>query len=348
MTARPLTVWLPAIRAGSGADVFVKRLAKGLEEGGHRPLVQWFDLRYELMPWRLRHVPAPQGIDLVHAGSWQGFAFARAGVPLVVTEHQYVAHPAFTPYRSLAQALYHRAFVQRCMHRSYRRADALVAVSEHTAAAMRQDIGQPVQVIHNWVDCRQFAPSSSEARERERPFRLLFVGNPSRWKGADLLPALARQCGPQIEIRCLGGLRRGFDASGLPDNLTVLGRVEPERMQEIYRTVDAALVPARYEAFGYVALEAMACGLPVLGFASSGTAEVAVHNQTALLARLDDVDQLASYARQLCTDPELCERLGRAGRARALACFDQPRGINAYLALYERVLGDYEGHRRAG
>jgi len=342
-----LTIWLPAIRAGSGADVFVQRLAKGLEEAGHRPLVQWFDLRYELMPWRLKRVPAPAGIDLVHAGSWQGFAFARAGVPLVVTEHQYVAHPAFTPYRSMAQALYHRAFVQSCMRRSYRRADALVAVSEHTAAVMRADLGQPVQVIHNWVDCRHFAPAPVRPAEQGRPLRLLFVGNPSRWKGADLLPQLALRCGPEIEIRCLGGLRRGFDVSGLPTNLKPLGRVEPERMPEVYRDADAALVPTRYEAFGYVALEAMACGLPVLGFASSGTAEVAVHGETALLARIDDVAQLATYAQQLSTNADLRERLGYAGRARALACFDQPRGIDAYLALYRRVLGEHEGRQRA-
>lgn len=45
------------------------------------------------------------------------------------------------------------------------------------------------------------------------------------------------------------------------------------QMSGVYQSVDAALVPTRYEEFGYVALEAMACGLPVVGFNSSGTSE---------------------------------------------------------------------------
>jgi len=346
MTGRPLTIWLPAIRAGSGADVFVQRLAQGLAEAGHRPLLQWFDLAYELMPWRLKRVPAPAGIDLVHAGSWQGFAFARAGVPLVVTEHQYVPHPAFTPYRSPAQALYHRAHVQPCMRRSYRRANALVAVSRHTARAMQADGAPPVQVIHNWVDCRQFSPAPAPP-PNGRPFRLLFVGNPSRWKGADILPALAAQLGERFEIQCLGGLRRGFRAKGQPDNLTLLPRIPPERMPEVYQSADAVLVPTRYEAFGYVALEAMACGRPVLGFASTGTAEVAVQGETALLAPMDDLAQLVDYARRLSGDAALRQHLGCAGRARALACFDQPQAIAAYLAVYRQALSACRSQPRA-
>jgi glycosyltransferase involved in cell wall biosynthesis len=334
----PLTIWLPAVRAGSGADVFVQRLAQGLLEAGHRPVVQWFDLRYELMPWRLRHVQPPSGTDLIHAGSWQGFAFRREGLPLVVTEHQYVAHPAFRPYRGLAQALYHRMFVQPCMRRSYRDADALVAVSRHTAAAMEADLARPVTVISNWVDCRRFEPASRPPRDAAQPFRLLFVGNPSRWKGADVLPELAVRLGRAFEIHCLGGLRRGNDAARWPANMKPLPRVAPEHMPSIYHTVDAVLVPTRYEAFGYVALEAMACGLPVLGFASTGTAEVAVHDHTALLAPIDDLEQLAAYAGRLATDPALRRCLGDAGRARAVACFDQPTGVGAYLDLYRQVL----------
>jgi glycosyltransferase involved in cell wall biosynthesis len=313
------------------------RLAAALRRAGHEPLPQWFDHRFELMPWRLGRVPAPEGIDLVHAGSWQGFAFKRVGVPLVVTEHQYVAHPAFIAQRGRLQAIYHQAFVGPCMRRSYLVANALVAVSRHVAEAMEVDIGRKVDIIPNWVDCRHFAPGTIQ-RSGRRPFRLLFVGNPSRWKGADVLPRLARKLGSGFEIGCLGGLRRGFDTTGLPPNMRPLPRTEPKDMPTLYRSFDAALLPTRYEAFGYVALEAMACGLPVLGFASTGTAEVAVHGETALLAPMDDMDRLVEYARVLARTPDLCQRLGSAGRKRAVACFDESAAIDAYLALYDRVL----------
>jgi len=335
---RPLRIWLPAVRAGSGADVFVERLADALRREGHEPLPQWFDHRHELMPWRLARMPAPARVDLVHAGSWQAFAFRRPGLPLVVTEHQYVAHPAFLPHRRMLQAAYHRFFIVQCMRLSYRRADALVAVSRHVASAMRKDWHGPIEVIHNWVDVRRFSPPNTRPCRSGRPFRLLFVGNPSRWKGADLLPDIAARLGEGFEILCLGGLRRSFEGVGLPANMTLLPRVAPERMPSVYHSVDAALVPARYEAFGYVTLEAMACGLPVLGFDCAGTAEVAVHGETALLAPLEDVNKLLCHARRLAEQPDLCERLGKAGRARAEALFDESRAMAAYLRTYCRVL----------
>ena len=216
---RSLRVWLPALRAGSGADVFMKRLAQGLERAGHEPLLQWFPHRCEWQPWTLASVTAPANLDIIHTGSWQGFAFRRGGVPLVVTEHQYIRHPAFMPHRGRLQSLYHDAFVRHCVSRSYRVADALVAVSEHTAQAMRAAIDRPVHMIHNWVDTTRFLPVARQSREGGTPFRLLFVGNPSRWKGADVLPALAERLGPAFDIQCMGGLRRQFDAARMPPGI---------------------------------------------------------------------------------------------------------------------------------
>lgn len=345
-----LRVWLPAIRAGSGADVFTLRLAEALRKAGHEPLLQWFDHRYELMPWRLKRVIAPPDIDLVHAGSWQGFAFKRPGIPLVVTEHQYVAHPDFASYRRLPQALYHRFFCERWARRSYAVADAIVTVSEYCAAAMRADMVKPVTVIHNWVDTERFSPANTaiyhghDQSSTDRPFRFLFVGNPSRWKGADLLPTIASLLGAEFEIHCIGGLRTSFDIASLPKNMKLLPRMAPERMPELYRSVDAALIPTRYESFGYVALEAMACGLPVLGFDSSGTAEVCLQGKTALLTQVDDIQQLAAHARRLLADPSLCVRMGAAGRQRAIACFGEAQAIAAYLDVYRRVTGKGVSH----
>jgi len=339
-----LRIWLPAIRAGSGADVFTSRLAEALCRAGHTPLLQWFDHRYELVPWLLRSVQAPSEIDLVHAGSWQGFAFKRQGIPLIVTEHQYVAHPDFAPYRSLPQALYHRLFAERWARHSYADADAVVAVSEFCAVAMRAVLTQPVTVIHNWVDSDRFKPpetvvvDSPDEGRKAYPLKLLFVGNPSRRKGVDMLPMIADLLGPAFELHCLGGLRKAFESRHLPSNMKLMSRTRPEQMPVVYDSVDIALVPSRYEPFGYVALEAMASGLPVLGFSSSGTSEVCIHGSTALLAPIDDVSQLVAYARQLAENPGLREKLGAAGRQRAIECFGEETAVAAYLDVYRRVL----------
>ena len=64
-----MRVWLPAVRAGSGSDVFTERLADGLRDAGVDVEVSWFPLRYEFLPELLR-ARMPRRIDVVHANSW--------------------------------------------------------------------------------------------------------------------------------------------------------------------------------------------------------------------------------------------------------------------------------------
>lgn len=339
-----MKIWLPTVRAGSGADVFVQRLAAGLEKAGHEAVIEWFDHRFELMPWRLRHRPPPRGTDIIHAGSWQGFAFKRAGIPLVVTEHNYVWHPGYLPYRGLARKVYHNVLVRQFLQRSYCAADALIAVSETTAAAMREDFDFDVRVVPNWVDTVGFQPLQPGADQRQDGrFRLLFVGNPSRWKGSDLLPELADRLGNTFEFVCVGGLRRSISVENSRKNMIAHQRVPPDRMPALYQSVDAVLVLARYEAFGFVALEAMACGLPVVGFANAGTTEVCGNQEAALLSPVDDLEKLIENIRRLRSEPELRRRLSAAGRSRAIARFGEEAGIQRYVRIYSNCLNRHAG-----
>lgn len=338
-----LKIWLPTIRAGSGSDVFVQRLANGLRRAGHDPMVQWFPHRYELTPWRLRFVAAPEGVDVIHTNTWQGFAFARPGTPLIVTEHLYVSDSELAPYRTLAQSVYHRYFCERWIARSYRAATSIVAVSESTAAAMRKNVSKHITVVRNWVDTKQFSPPdplcSEAVRLGDEPFKLLFVGNPSRRKGADLLQQIAARLGPSFELHCLGGLRENFDFRNSAPNIVKLPSRKPEEMPALYRQMDAVLVPTRYEPFGYVALEAMASGLPVVGFASTGTNEICVHGETALLSSVNDVEDLVRNAQLLEAQPDLRRKLGAAGRERALSLFTEERAVAAYIQIYRDADG---------
>jgi glycosyltransferase involved in cell wall biosynthesis len=325
------------LRAGSGADVFAIRLAEGLRRAGNEPILEWFDHRYELMPWLLRAARAPENVDVVHAGSWQGFAFARPGIPLVVTEHHCSSHPKLQRYMSPLQCMYHAGFVQRCNRASYAKADAIVAVSDFCASETRRQTDKPVNVIHNWIDADLFSPRV-QTTELQTPFRLLFVGNPSRRKGFDILEPLARSLGPDFEIQCLAGLRHGDRTRlGAGSMLRLLPTIPEHRMPDVYRSVDAAIVPTRFETFGYVALEAMACGIPVVGFENGGTAEICVNNETALLVPEDDLESLERQIRKLARTPELCAKLGQNGRARAVTVFSEKESVGAYVDTYLSV-----------
>lgn len=297
--------------------------------------MQWFDRRFELCPSLLKTVRPPPRTDLVHTGSWQGFAFKRRGLPLVVTEHHCSIHPLLRRYHSTPQALYHRYCVQRWNRLSYRMADSVVAVSHFAAQPLRPMLGERLQVIHNGIDTTRFSPAPRAPSSR---FRLLFVGNPSCWKGADLLAPLAARLGERFEVCCLSGLRsnwpKRFDAKGL----TFLPRVAPVDMPEVYRSVDAVLALTRFETFGYVALEAMACGVPVVGFDSAGTAEVCAGPASALLGPVEDLEVLAGHIRELSMDVGLARRLSENGRTRAEELFSIDRCVGAYVMLYRRLV----------
>jgi len=339
--SRPLRVWLPAVRAGSGSDVYVQRLADGLRRAGHLPVVQWLPRAAELCPWAIKSVKAPSNIDVIHANSWQGFACRRKGVPMIVTEHHFVLDPAFAPYRRKLQSAYHRVLVSRWVRKSMANADAIVAVSHHTAQAIYARLGRSAHVIHNWLEANMYAGSAGygEVDDPEKQkFRLLFVGNPSRRKGSDVIEPLARRLGDAFDIWCLGGLRHSVAHGPSMSNVHHIARVSPERMPELYQRVDAVLVPARYEAFGYVSLEAMACAKPVVGFDSTGTAEVCRNEQTALLSPVDDLDALCHNCWRLTKEPGLARRLGSAGQARAREHFSEGAAISRYLALYHALL----------
>lgn len=337
---RPLKIWLPSLNAGSGASVFVLRLAHALEKQGHEPVVQWFNRWFEPAPWLLGRTKPPAGTDIIHVNSWHGFAFRQPGTPLVVTEHHYVDAPSFRPLTTPAQRAYHRLLISRFTRWSYAAADAVTTVSHFCASEMVGALPSPAHVIPNWIDTDEFSPLPRTPRAG--PFRLLFVGNPSPRKGADILPSLAEQLGPDFEIICMGGLRKGFREDSLPANMRLAPSVPVQEMPSIYRAADAALVPTRFETFGYVAAEAMACGLPVIGFNRAGTAEICRQDETALLVPGDDMEALAHQARRLAADPALAERLGRAGRQRILEHYSERRSVAAYIDLYRQLLAARE------
>lgn len=340
---RPLRIWLPALRAGSGADIFTIQLSKNLEKLGHQPVLQWFDRRFELCPWLLKKIAPPPSIDLIHTNTWQGFAFKRAGIPLVVTEHHSSMHPLLNLYHSSAQRFYHKFFVQRWNRLSYVSADAVVAVSKFCADPMYKEVPDRLHIIYNGIDIKNFTPREDWIKkEANKPFRILFVGNPLKRKGFDILAPLAEILGEEYEILCLGGLRHEH-AKKSKEKIRYLPRTPPEKMPDIYRSVDVLIAPTRFENFGYFVLEAMACGLPVVGFARGGTMEQCIHNETSLLCEVDDLKTLAANIFRLAEDRQLRTRLSKNSRQRIIDLFTEEKCADSYIKLYRMILAHKSG-----
>ena len=336
-----MNVWLPALRVGSGTDIFTERLAAGLKKKGVGVRVQWFPASWEYLPIRRRVMP-PRECTVLHANSWHAEIFGGA-LPRISTVHLCVHDPLAARFRSPAQALYHRYWIRRREAAALRRSSLVTAVSHYTLAASVRAFGTSLEarsrVVHNWVDTNRFAPVPRSERRRQDPFRLLFVGNPLARKGFDLLPDLMRRLGPAFELRYTLGRSTQLRRDELPANMHPMDRIDDEcTMAELYRGCDALLFPSRLEGFGYAALEAQACGLPVLAFAASALPEIVVHDETGLLVALDDLNGLERACRRLASEPDLLARLSAAARRRVLSHFAESPLIDRYIDVYEAAL----------
>jgi glycosyltransferase involved in cell wall biosynthesis len=282
-------VWFPAIRAGSGADVFTERLADALNRQGIRAEITWLPHRAEYAPWSVPVPRPPEWANVVHVNTWLHPRFIPPRMPVVATMHHVVHDPAFAPYRTAAQAAYHRLWIKPIEAAVLRRAQAVTAVSNYTANQVRAVFGrQDVTVIPNGIDTNVFRPGPD--RPPHHPFRLLFVGNWSRRKGTDLLAPIMQALGPDFELWVTSGLRDWRAKTPLPANIRFLGRVPTtDALVRVYQDADALLLPSRLEGFGLAALEAQACALPVVATDGSALPEVVKSGSTGYLCPQDDV-----------------------------------------------------------
>lgn len=323
-------IWLPTIRAGTGADVFTQRLCDGLNAKGVRAEIAWLPHRAEYLPWTVAVPQLPAWASVVHVNSWLPQRFWPRGVPVVVTVHHLVHDPAFRPYRSVLQAAYHELLIRRRELRAIRDAAAVTTVSDYVRETVAAFSGRKdIVIIHNWVDCDKFRPGADSSLPDSGSLRLFMAGSRSRRKGIDLLPGLAKALGPGFEIRYAGGYGGGTPTV---EGIVELGRVNEVALVREYRACDAVVSLSRYEGFGYTALEAMACGKPFYGFDTSALPEVVGH-AGGVLVPVDDVHALAEALRELRSRKVSGGAEIGEGRSRVLARFGE-NNVEKYIETY--------------
>ena len=123
---------------------------------------------------------------------------------------------------------------------------------------------------------------------------------------------------------------------GVETDVRFIGKQEP--VEEILSIADLFLMPSASETFGLAALEAMACGVPVVSSDIGGLPELNVDGETGFLRPLGDLDGMTAAARDILSHPELQARMAEAARARAVAAFDIDRIVPQYEAHYRSVV----------
>ena len=249
--------------------------------------------------------------------------------------------------------------------------DSIVAPNPDERADMVWRMGgrnARICVVPPGIDLDRFQPEESEtARDRlglpARPL-VLFVGRVDAMKGIDtLLDGFAdlyhrEWVGPKPALVFVGGtlLRDGTTVRPGPDLMPVVERAaelgfseglllrgsEPqELLPRYYSACTVAAVPSRYESFGLVAVEAMACGLPVVASRAGGLKFTVEEGVSGLLVEPGSAADLAEALAQVITDRDLRASL-QVGARQAAVRFSWQSITPAMLNLYERLA---EGER---
>lgn len=160
----------------------------------------------------------------------------------------------------------------------------------------------------------------------------------NRRKGFDLaLRAVSELADLKPLVLCFGGAHE--QTWSVPVEIRHLGYIHsPELLSLVYSAADVFIMPSRHEALGLTALEAMACGVPAVGFRVGGVPESIRPGQTGRLAEPDNAVDLSRQVRALLIDEEERAKLGSGARAMVCTEFSSECQLQSYLKLYQSVL----------
>jgi glycosyltransferase involved in cell wall biosynthesis len=203
-----------------------------------------------------------------------------------------------------------------------------------------------ITVVHNGVDTELFRPLENVDRIPGRILTTTSADVPL--KGLVYLVEALAKLRTEIDdahLVVVGSPRRGgrvldaikrFDVA---DHVAFESKVDSLRFAELYAMSEVAVVPSLYEGFSLPAAEAMSAGVPVVATTGGALPEVVGTDGAAgILVPPRDVGALATAIRDLLTDPDRREAMGRAGRARVLDMFTWTKTAERTVDVYRRAI----------
>lgn len=233
----------------------------------------------------------------------------------------------------------------------------IIANSEETRRTVLQSApglfpADRIKVIYNGICLEDYTLPGDTARPASAADDVVVIGNLGRLvrqKAQHLLADVAlklreRGCRFRIRIGGDGPLYSQINAYtqqlGVAEHFEFVGYVNDPRA--FMNAIEVFVLPSRWEGFGYVLTEAMACGKPVVAFAHSSNPEVVVSGETGILVPPGDVDAFAAAVAKLAADPALRGAMGAAGRKRVEERFTFDR---CYQELESFLSGLNEDHK---
>lgn len=271
--------------------------------------------------------------DLFHATSFSLPALWPGS--LVATIHD-ANHLALPESATMARTTYYRMVVgPRARH-----AKALITVSQFSRSELSEHLGlapERLQVIANGVDASFRPPTSTEVEQFKQrrglpPKYFAAIGSIKPHKNVKILQSVAEVLPAPLVLlagrgarRALGFSEKTFELSPLPD----------EELVRFYAGATAVMVPSRYEGFGFPALEAMACGAPVIAANAGALPEVI--GPAGLLVSPDNALAWKEAAQRVFRDETLRKELSSLGQER-VARYSWDDCARQTIEVYRRAI----------
>ncbi len=292
--------------------------------------------------------------DIIHLHyPWYGVAepllWKRPKKPVVVTFHM---DATAEDWRGTIFSL-HRRFLQS---RLLRHASRVLVTSrdyaEHSSLApLLSDLGDNVIELPFGLDTDFFSPAPELLTTHYSlltPSTVLFVGGLDKahhFKGLSILLQALVRSDPSVRLSIIGegderpAFERQVNELGLTARVTFQGRVTREALRDAYRTALVLAFPSTNaaEAFGLVALEAQACGLPVIASCLPGVRTVVRDGETGILVTPGSVEELAEAMDRIRRDKEKYGILAKNARERAVEVYSFAKHIDKLQGIYQAL-----------
>ena len=240
---------------------------------------------------------------------------------------------------------------QRITKFGIRKSDGVTSVSSELKDRVIETIdcrAQDIEVIPNFVDTERFTvgccPDKRSHLAAADEKIVMHVSNFREVKRPqDVIKAFAIATREQKSRLVLigdgpemGACKELAREQGIFDRCTFAGTYDA--IWELLPQADVFFLPSEYESFGLSALEAMACGVPVVASNTGGLPEVVEDGVSGFLHTPGDVPAMAESIRRLITDEPLATKMGKAARDRATSKFRREALLPVWEAYYERIL----------
>jgi len=286
-----------------------------------------------------QHLRRKGGFDIVHDVQCLGYGLLglRAlGLPVVTTVH----HPLSVDRRAsfvrdedfrdaVGTAKFYPIGMQSFVARHL---DCVFTSSEVSARQIVQDYGvtpERIRNVRNGLDTELFCPDARVAKSENE---ILCVGrstDPN--KGIATLIKAVSHLPDHVTLTLVDDnspdnqVRRWAREAGVLHRLRLTGRVTTDELVDLYRRAAVVVVPSRYEGFGLPAVEAMACGTPVVAARSGALPEVIDLTGGGVLAERDDPRSIASAVQTLLGNVEARALMAKRGRERVVETLSWPK-----------------------